>query len=262
MPDRLSFWLLLATVFVAAVTVALVGFRSWAVLGLVHVPAVLLAMLALRAVVQMARQKSPALRVGSRHILPGWWALVVPAVLLGAWISVRETGVMSARMSTTFMNDRTNASWHSNSSNVGEGVTGGTYPLPTAFENTQQFEVVGGDGALHDRFAAELQPVAQLLPGHRIVGRIELQATPPFAPLPLWKSASAASHATCELYLCEVDSGACRATLKGDVDVAGDCTMWGFASQRDFHEYLGARFGEVTRKPIVEQLNQLAEKLR
>jgi hypothetical protein len=262
MPDRLSFWLLLATVFVAAVTMAIVGFQRWAVVGLVHVPAVLLAMLALRAVVQMARQKSPALRVGGSRILPGWWALVVPAVLLAAWISVRETGLLSARLTTTSSSDRANTRWHSNSTRVGEGLTGGTQPMPAAFEHAPQFEVVGGDSALHERFAAELQPVAQLLPGHRIVGRIELQATPPFAALPLWKSASTASHATCELYLCELDSGACRATLKGDVDVESDCTMWGFASQRDFHEYLGARFGEVTRKRIVEQLDELAEKLR
>jgi hypothetical protein len=262
MQNRLMVWLAVATAFVAFVALVTIGLQPLALFGLVHVPAVLMLLLALRAVVCLARGEPTALRLGSREVLGGRLALVVPLLVLTVWTIGRERGTFSARLTATTMEDRADTTWNTLSNKSGPGQVDGIVSMPDEFAQATTLTIGGGDGVLHECFAAELRPMAQLLPGYRIRGRIELQSVPPFAALPLWKTAEATGHTYFELYLCATDSGDCRAKLSGTIDVGGSCTMWGFAAQRDFHAYLGARFGAMTRRPMIEQLRKLADSLR
>lgn len=257
MPDRLTFWLLAATAFVAALSLLLVGLNPLMVLGLLHVPAVLMALLAMRAITCLAVGRSPALRVGSRRILDGWWSLLVPVLLLLAWTVGRETGSFSARISAASHEHRQNVSW-----TTGTATAPGKVFVPDEIEHATQLEIVGGDGVLHERFAAKLAGISLGLADHDLHGRIELVATPPFALLPLCKWAQQSCQIKVALFTRRHDTGHRDASLQGTIDIDGDWTMYGLTSQRDFHQYMGSTLGAATRKSVTEQLRKLADELR
>lgn len=256
MQDRLIVWLSVATAFVVFVALVTVGLQPLALFGLVHVPAVLMLLLAVRAVICHARGEPTALRVGAREVLGGRMALMVPLLFLTLWTLARETGTFGVNLSATRAADKFTSNWNTTSGTRGPGVQGGVQ-MPEALRDAAGITVTGDGSALLERAAAELRPLAAQFAGYRVVGTVELQMASPFALLPLWKSADDTAHATFDLYLCD-DAGTCHARIDGTVEGTISCTMLGFASQRNFHEYLGTWLGRGAREHLSDPLQKLA----
>lgn len=260
MQDRLIVWLSVATAFVTFVALATVGLQPLALFGLVHVPAVLMLLLAARAVVCLARGEPTALRIGSRELLGGRLALVVPLLALTVWTVGRETGVFGANLALTRTTDQVSSNWLTNSGMSGPGIVGGIQ-LPEALRDATGITVTGDGSVPQQRAAAELRTLASQFAGHRVVGTIDLQMASPFALQPLWKGTDSTAHANCDVYLCD-NAGTCHARISGTVDGSISCTMLGFASQRNFHEYLGTWLGKVTREQLTGQVQKFVARPR
>lgn len=260
MQDRLVVWLAVATAFTALVALVTVGLQPLALFGLVHVPAVLMLLLAGRAAVCIARGEPTALRIGSRQVLDGWLALLVPLLLLAVWTVGRETGTFGANLSCTSATDRVTSKWDTASADAPPGVTGGI-ELPATLRDATGIAVSSDGGVLQERAAVEVRALTNRFAGHRVVGNVDLQMAPPFALLPLWKSADASARVTYDLYLRDL-AGSCRARIHGTIDGTVSCTMLGFASQRNFHEHLGAWLGKHVVGHLTEPMQKLAGSTR
>lgn len=246
--DRLTFWLLLAVAFVATLALAVVGPHPMTLLAILQVPAVLVTLLAMRATVRLATGRPTALVVGSRRVLGGWPGLLVPLALLTGWTVLRETGVVSAQFAATSHRDGHHTNWYSST----DGLSADLAP--------DELEVTGGDGALHERLSAGLRRIGQAVADHRVVGRIEVATEPPFALLPLWKTAAVACKVHLDLVVRDGRTDEPLGKLIGTVEITGDWTMLGFGSQRDFHLKLAESFAKKTRDSVVDQIQKLRKK--
>ena len=251
-PGQLWPWFVAATAIVAVLSVALVGLQSFAFLGLVQVPAVLAFLLTVRAIVGLAQGRSTTLRNGRQTILSGISALVVPVALLGCWMVLRETGTIGARLMRSTSQVDTNSSWPTWRSD------GGAASEPAAPPETDAtgIELVLPTGVLQDRIGHHLRDLATAVAGAQVRGRIRIEFDPPWALLPLWKSATRSCSVVVALDAERPGTGV-RGRLQGELELRGQWTMLGFAAQRDFHTYLGDTMGREIRKALAGKLRDL-----
>lgn len=252
--DELRLWLAVALAIVVVLSLALVGLQWFAVLGLVHVPAVLAGLLAARATVRLARGQPAALYVGRRAILPGAMALAVPALVLGLWITAREAGLFGARLARTESRLTSNTNWRSTR------TPNGTLVEPAELVAATELTVVVEDGPLGDRIAEQLRAVAADLPHARVRGRLTVEVAAPWAPWPLWKSATCTGTVDAALVAERAGDVAVVVMLFGTVTFEGSWTMLGFASQRDFHTQIGNDLGHKFHEAVVKSVRNELEK--
>lgn len=242
MTNRLSFWICASIALTALCTFLFVGL-SWVMLAFVlQVPLVLAVLLLVRAIVLYMRGQPWALRIGSRDVLGGMSGFAAPVLFVLAMTVLRETGLMSVRLS--FSQSGTNQTtmknaWSDQQADASLSRSGLVVHAPA--------------GPLGDAFAQQLHG-EWLSNGRRLYGDVTFTCDPPFAGWPMLKSATVSAHVEARLQL-RPDApaeGARGATI--DMKIEHECSMFGIASRRNFHEQIGTVLGQAARKAITEHV--------
>ncbi|HEX6812854.1 MAG TPA: hypothetical protein VF384_14605 [Planctomycetota bacterium] len=242
MTNRLSFWICVAIALTAVCSFLVVGL-SWAMfVGVLQVPLVLAVLLLARAIVLWRRGQPWALRFAGRDVLGGRSGFTAPILFVLAMTVLRETGVVSLRLSLT----RTGTNhttmkigWSDEAADAGLSRSGLVVHAPS--------------GPLGDAFAQQLHG-EWLTNGRRLYGDVTFTCDAPFAGWPLVKSATVNAHVDVRLQM-RPDAPAERARGASiDMKIEHSCSMIGIASRRDFHEQIGAELGQAARKAISEHV--------
>jgi hypothetical protein len=230
---RLTHWILAATAFAAAVAIAVTGPGWHCLLAALHVPAVLAAMLLTRAAMLVLRGRPFGLQIAGRTVLTGKAGLWLPALVLLCWTALRETGTIRARACAQIA--QRNSSW-----SAGPWTDRTDQPLLTAPE----IRVQAAAGAFGAAFARQI-PDHWLGSDWRLGADITVTGDLPLRPWPLYKAAPLRMEvqAVMQLQPSHGDGPVRCSHLRLEVD--GEFRMLGFASQRDFHEWLGHEVGRI-----------------
>jgi hypothetical protein len=236
--NRLSFWVLVAIAVTGLCACLLVGFSWGTLVAVLQVPSVLAVLLLARAIVGAMRRQPWALRVGDRAVLGGIGGFAAPILFLLALTVLRETGIVSIRLSRT--SSRTNHTttflgWDDQPADASLSRSGLAVHAPA--------------GALGDAFAQQMQG-EWLSNGQRLYGDVTFTCNTPSAGWPLVKSGAVNAHVEVRLQL-RPDPPAERARgTTIDMKIEHECSMLGIASRRDFHEQIGTELGQAARKAI------------
>ena len=246
--NRLSLWIALATMPIAVFAVYAVGFHWLALVGLLNVPPVLATMLLLRAGVQWWRGQPWALQCGNREILGGAAGFLTPLLFLLAWNVAREAGVLRTNLYTTSSQHTYTTMWH-------DWKERAAATLPAAGTTVDAPQGEFGDGL---RDALRMGWLGG--DGLRLHASVATDYEPPSTPWPLWKSAAVACRFTMLLELQAPDPGMPVRAAEVTLDVEGTWTMYGLASQRDYHHWLGKTLGNQVRAAMFKHASKAIAK--
>lgn len=241
--NRLSVWLLVAALFAFAVALAVAPPGWHTLLVALHVPAVLATLLLARAIWLVVKGRPLGLQVAGRTVLAGKEALWLPALVLLAWSSLREGGFVRARFCT--QDSACNATWIAQ-----PWVERTDQPLlADRVVVAAPDDALGAwvDGALPDHWLGG---------DWRLHAAITVDGRAPFVPWPLYKSATLRCMVRGVLQLHPTKGSAPVRCSSFELEVDGGFTMAGFASQRDFHEWLGREIGQRLHKNIEGHLER------
>lgn len=249
--DRLLFWATAA--YVASMVASLVMFdlslASW-VTGVLLSLLVLPAMLIQRALINLARGQSNDLYVNGRVLLPSALALVVPALALAILTGLREQGIVTAnlyfgRISIT----RTSSSARS------KGQLMNAPALPTGLVAVDRggLQIYAGEGPLAEALIASIPHISSM------TGYLQIELEPPSARMPIWKNTQLAAKVHGVLQLRQAGDRTRLISSKLEVTIEGTWAMTGFASQRDFHLYLGNSLGKECCDALLAEAKLMRE---
>jgi hypothetical protein len=241
---RLTHWILAAALFAVAVTAAVTEPGWHCLLGALHVPAVLAAMLLARATALVLMKRPLGLQFAGRTVLAGKAALWLPAFVLLAWTALRESGAIRVRASAQSSNRSL--------SSLAEAWTERTdQPLLTAPEIRIQAPANVFGAAIDRQFADHW-----LSGDWRLCAEITVDGGVPMRPWPLYKTAMVRWEVQAVLQLQPLHGDAPVRCSKVRVEVDGEFRMLGFASQRDFHEWLGHEVGRAVHGAISDHVDK------
>lgn len=241
---RLTHWLLAATLFAVAVVAVVTGPGWHCLLALMHVPAVLATMLLIRAAVLVLLGRPFGLQFAGRTVLAGRAGLWLPALALLCWTALRELGSIRARACA--QNSSRDLSWQGD---PWHEVT----DLPPS--TSAEIQVRAPAGAFGTAFAAQF-PDHWFSGDWRVAATITVDGEVPMQPWPLYKSATMRSQVVAGLQLRPTRGDGPVRSSELRLELGGDFRMLGFASQRDFHEWLGHDLGRVTREAIDKHIDK------